>query len=106
MDAKKAGELIAELAEVVREMPDDEVAAELRALREQVEKLSAAKESCQGCHGHCSGHCHLHCNWGHCWCSIWHVNQIIYPNTLTSGSTNVISVPLSASSTYQVVRYT
>lgn len=90
-DSKKASELAAELAEALRELPDDEVAAELRALRAAVEKLSAAGRD--HCHGFC---CHSHCNWGHCFCGTWHytvttVTQPFY-TSISSGTSTVYTV--------------
>ncbi len=89
-DSKKASELAAELAEVLRELPDDEVAAELRALRTAVEKLSAESVHCHSC-------CHHgHCNWGHCNCLIWHFSNatvtVTQPNTWTSISSGTSTV--------------
>ena len=91
-DKKRASELAAELAEAVRELPDDEVAAELRALRAEVEKL-AAKRDCHTC-------CHPHCSLGHCNCSGWHyINTTVMPTitqpfytSISSGTSTVYTV--------------
>jgi hypothetical protein len=98
-DSKKASELVAELAEAVRDLPDDEVAAELRALRAAVEKLSAGQHHC---HGSC---CHRHCNWNHCNCWIWHFDAAIpvytvQPYVVTGSGT---SIPCGTSVTSSVM---
>jgi len=87
-DSKSPSELVAELAEAVRSLPPDEVAAELRALRAEVAKLREEKAApAHHCHGACCHACagHPHCNFGHCWCWTWHTyGTVTYPLTVTT----------------------
>lgn len=65
-DKKTVRDELASLTEAVRELRDDEVTAELRRLRAEVEALRAAKAA-----HHCSG------------CSCVHVHWHTFPNTWT-----------------------
>ena len=83
MADKSVREELAELTEAVRELREDEVTAELRRLRAEVEKLRAAKDG-HHCHG-CS--CmHIH----------WYPNTWTYPATVTYPNYTVTSGTVTA----------
>ena len=83
-----------ELADTVRDLKDNEVAAAVRELRAEVEKLRAERET-HHCHSVCCPH--WHCNWGHCGCFTVHSYAVgpaqpyglphVWYGTVTAGNT-------------------
>jgi hypothetical protein len=84
-DTKTVPEELAELTEAVRELRDRQVADEIKALREEIERLRA-KETAPA--PSCCGHHHCGCVHWHYWPSLTYPYTVTYtqPATLTMGA--------------------
>jgi hypothetical protein len=88
-DDKSLPDEVAKLTEAVHELRDREVAGEIKALREEIERLRAEKDApapaCYG-HHHCGSYAHWH--WQGCYPYMVTVGSPVYTQpTITTVST-------------------